>query len=161
MATAQVDNIVAIAVDRGMRELLRNCLRSEAYQLENFEGAVRGSDREAAHQALAYAVHVVEMFDQLGWEDDDPRERYEITVALDSFVPCLQGYRGDLARSLAEEMTCLRLIAARDEANASNSPTQQEMMAMTHDDVLGWRRELEAIEALLERLDSASLSRRL
>jgi len=29
------------------------------------------------------------------------------------------------------------------------------MMAMTHDDVLGWRRELEAIEALLELLDSA------
>ena len=155
MATAQIDNIVAIGVDRSMRDALRNCLRSEAFQLENFEGAIRGSDQEAAHQALAYAVHVVEMFDQLGWEDDDPRERYEITVALDSFVPCLHGYRGDLATSLAEEMTCLRLIAARDEWNASNGRTQQDMMAMTHDDVLGWRRELEAIEALLELLDSA------
>ena len=155
MATIQVDNVVAITVDRDMRDVLRSCLRSEAYQLENFEGAIRGSDREAAHRALAYAVHVVEMFDQLGWEDDDPRERYEITVALDSFVPSLRDYRGDLAMSLAGEMTCLRLIAARDEANTSDGHTRQEMMAMTHDDVLGWRTELEAIEALLERLDSA------
>jgi len=155
MATAQIDNIVAIGVDRRMRDALRNCLRSEAYQLENFEGAIRGSDREAAHEALACAMHVVGMFNQLGWEDDDPRERYEITVALDSFVPSLQGYRGDLARSLAEEMRCLRRIVARDEAHASNGHAQRDMMAMTHDDVFGWRRELEAIEALLERLDSA------
>ena len=155
MATIQADNIVTIAVDRGMRDVLRNCLRSEAYQLENFEGAIRGSDQEAAHEALAFAVHAVEMFDQLGWEDDDPRERYEIAVAPDSFVPCLRGYRDDLAMSLAEEMMCLRRIAARDTAHASNGHTQQEMMAMTHDDVLGWRSELEAIDALLERLDSA------
>ena len=26
-------------------------------------------------QALAHAAHLVEMFDQLGWADDDPRER--------------------------------------------------------------------------------------
>lgn len=155
MATIQADNIVAIAVDRSMRDAPRNCLRSETYQLENFEGVIRGSEQEAAHEALAFAVHVVEMFDQLGWADDDPRERYEITVALDSFVPCLRGYRSDLAMSLAEEMSCLRRIAARDEAHASDGHAQQDVMAMTHDDVLGWRRELEAIEALLERLDSA------
>ena len=155
MATIQAENIVAITVDRGMRDVLRNCLRSEAYQLENFEGVIRGSDQEAAHEALALAVHLVEMFDQLGWADDDPRERYEITVALDSFVPWLRGYRGDLAMSLADEMMCLRRIAAGDEAHDSDGHTQQEMMAMTHDDVLGWRRELKAIEALLERLDSA------
>ena len=155
MATIQADNIVAIAVDRDMRDVLRNCLRSEAYQLENFEGALRGSDQDAAHEALACAVHVVGMFDQLGGEDDDPRERYDITVALDSFVPCLREYRDDLARSLAEEMSCLRPIAARDVAHASNGHAPQDMMAMTHDDVLGWHRELEAIEALLERLGSA------
>ena len=155
MATIQADNIVAIAVDRDMRDVLRNCLRSEAYQLENFEGALRGSDQDAAHEALACAVHVVGMFDQLGWEDDDPRERYDITVAIDSFVPCLREYRDDLARSLAEEMSCLRRIAARDQAHVSNGHGQQDMIAMTHDDVLVWHRELEAIEALLQRLDSA------
>ena len=155
MATIQADNIVAIVVDRGTREVLRNCLRSEAYQLENFEDAIRGSNQDAAHEALACAVHLVGMFDQLGWEDDDPRERYDITIALDSFVPSLREYRDDLARSLAEEMSCLRRIAARDEAQASNGHAQQDMMAMTHDDVLGWHRELVAIEALLQRLDSA------
>lgn len=156
MATMQVENTVAIAVDRGVRDVLRNCLRSEAYQLENFEGVIRGSDPEAADEALARAADVVGMFDQLGWEDDDPRERYEITVALDSFVPWLRGCRGDLAVSLADEMTCVRLIAARVEAHDSAGHTQQEMMAMTDDDVLGWSRELEAVEALLERLQSAA-----
>ena len=155
MATIQADKIVAIAVDRDMRDVLRNCLRSEAYQLESFEGAIHRSDRAVAHEALARAVRVVDTFDQLGWEDDDPRERYDITVALDSFVPSLREYRDDLARSLAEEMSCLRRIAARDEAQASNGHAQQDMMAMTHDDVLGWHRELKAIEALLELLDAA------
>ena len=155
MATIQADNIVAIVVDRGTREVLRNCLRSEAYQLESFEGAIHGSDRAVAHEALARAVHVVDTFDQLGWEDDDPRERYEITVALDSFVPWLRGCRTDLAASLADELMCLRLIAAGDTAHASNGHARRDTMAMTDDDVFGWRRELEAIEALLERLDSA------
>ena len=135
MATIQADNIVAIVVDRGTREVLRNCLRSEAYQLESFEGAIHGSDRAVAHEALARAVHVVDTFDQLGWEDDDPRERYEITVALDSFVPWLRGQRRDLAESLVYQTT--------------------DMTAVRHDEVFGWRRELKAIEALLERLDSA------
>jgi hypothetical protein len=156
MATIQVENIVAIVVDRGMRDVLRNCLRSEACQLENCEGVIHGSDSEAAHEALARAVDVVDMFDQLGWQDDDPRERYEITVALDSFVPWLRGCRGDLAVSLADEMKCLRLIAARAEPHSSAGRTQQEMMAMTDDDVLGWSRELEAVETLLERLESAA-----
>jgi hypothetical protein len=155
VAIIQVENVVAIAVDRGMRDVLRNCLRSEGYLREDFEGLIRGSDEEAAHEALAHAAHLVEMFDQLGWEDDDPRERYEITVALDSFVPWLRGYRGDLEEGLADEIMFLRRIAAGDEAHDSGGRTQQEMIAMTHDEVLGWRRELEAIEALLERLDSA------
>ena len=43
------------------------------------------------------------MFDQLGWADNDPRTRYEITVALDSFVPWLRGHRRDLADSFAHE----------------------------------------------------------
>jgi hypothetical protein len=63
-------------------------------------------------QALAHAAHLVEMFDQLGWADDDPRERYEITVALDSFVPRLRRYKNDLADSLADEITFLRATAA-------------------------------------------------
>ena len=156
MATIQVENIVAIVVDRGMRDVLRNCLRSEACQLENCEGVIHGSDSEAAHEVLTRAVDAVDMFDQLRWQDDDPRERYEVTVALDSFVPWLRGCRGDLAVSLADEMKCLRLIAARAEAHNSAGHTQQEMMALTDDDVLGWSRELEAVEALLERLESAA-----
>jgi hypothetical protein len=155
MAIIQVENVVAIAVDRCMRDVLKNCLRSEAYQLEDFEGVMSGSDEKAAHEALAHAVNLVEMFDQLGWEDDDPRERYEITVALDSFVPWLPGYRGDLAESLADEIMFPRRIAAGDEAHDPGGRTQHEMIAMTHDEVLGWRRELEAVEALLERLDSS------
>jgi hypothetical protein len=156
MATIQVQNVVAIAVDHGTRDVLRNCLRSEAYQLESFEGAIHGSDQAAAHEALARAVHAVDMFDQLGWEDDDPRERYEITVALDSFIPWLGGCRADLAASLADELMCLRLIAAGDGAHDSGGQTQKGMMTMTDDDVFGWRRELEAVEALLERLESAA-----
>jgi hypothetical protein len=156
MATTQVENIVAIAVDRGTRNALRNCLRSEAYQLENFDGVRQGSDQAAAHGALARAVHVVDMLDQVGWEDDYPRERYEITVALDSFIPWLRGCRGDLAVSLADELMCLRLIAAGDRAHDSGGHTPQEIMAMTDDDVFGWRRELEAVEALLKRLESAA-----
>ncbi len=156
MATIQVETIVTIALDRGMRDALRTCLRSEAVQLEHYEGVISGSDAEAAHALLARAAHLVEMFDQLGWADDDPRERYEITVALDSFVPWLRGCRGDLAVSLADEMKCLRLIAARAEPHNSAGHTQQEMMAMTDDDVLGWSRELEAVETLLERLEAAA-----
>jgi len=34
---------------------------------------------------------------------------------------------------------------------AATVTTQRDTMAMTDDDVFGWRRELEAIEALLER----------
>ena len=139
MATTQLENIVAIAVDRGTRDVLRNCLRSEAYRLETCEGVIHGSDHDAAHEALARAMHVVDMFDQLGWEDDDPRERYEITVALDSFRPWLRGCRGDLAVSLADEMMCLRLITSGNGAHGSNGHTQLEMMAMTDDDVFGWR----------------------
>src|ERR1700755_1312576 len=73
MATIQADNIVAIVVDRGTREVLRNCLRSEAYQLESFEGAIHRSDRAVAHEALARAVRVVDTFPQMGWEEDCPR----------------------------------------------------------------------------------------
>ena len=154
MAIIQVENVVAIAVDRGMRDVLKNCLRSEAYQLEDFEGVMSGSDEEAAHEALAHAVHLVEMFDQLGWADDDPRERYEITVALDSFVPQLRGYKDDLAESLAAEITFRRGTAAGDEVPDRGGRTRLEMTAITHDEVLGWRTELKAIETLLERLDS-------
>ena len=64
MATIQVES--AITVDRGTRDVLRNCLRSEAYRLENLERVISGSDRQAAHEALAVAVHLVAMFDQLG-----------------------------------------------------------------------------------------------
>ena len=155
MATIHVETTVTITVDRGMRDVLRNCLRSEAYQLEQFEGVISGADEEAAHEALAHAAHLVEMFDQLGWADDDPRERYEITVALDSFVPRLRGYKDDLAESLADEMMSLRATAAGDEPHDWSGRDQPEMIAITHDEVLGWRRELEAIEALLERLGSS------
>ena len=151
----QVETEVTITVDRGIRDVLRNCLRSEAYQLEHREGVISGSDEEAAHEAVARAVHLVGMFDQLGWADDDPRERYEITVAPGSFVPWLRGHRGDLADSLADEIKFLRRIAVGDEAQDWGVHTQPEMVAMTHDEVLGWRTELKAIEALLERLDSA------
>ncbi|MGZ4185789.1 MAG: hypothetical protein ACXVFA_10750, partial [Solirubrobacteraceae bacterium] len=76
-------------------------------------------------QELARAVHVVVMSDQLGWEDNDPRERYEITVALDSFIPWLRGCRADLAVSLADEMVCLRLLAAGNGAHDSGGQTTQ------------------------------------
>lgn len=154
MATIQVETIVTITVDRGMRDALRTCLRSEAVQLEHYEGVISGSDAQAAHAALARAAHLVEMFDQLGWADDDPRERYEITVALDSFAPWLRGHRGDLAESLADEISFLRRMAADDEAPDGGGHPQPVMIDMTHDELLGWRTELEAIDALLERLDS-------
>jgi hypothetical protein len=38
---------------------------------------------------------------------------------------------------------------------AATVTTQRDTMAMTDDDVFGWRRELDAIDALLERLESA------
>jgi hypothetical protein len=155
MATIQVGTTVTITVDRPMRDVLRNCLRSEAYQLEHFEGVISGADEDAAHEALAHAAHLVEMFDQLGWADDDPRERYEITVALDSFVPRLRGYKDDLAESLADEITFLRATTAGDEADDWGGRKQPEMIAVTYDEVLGWRTELEVIEALLERLGSS------
>jgi hypothetical protein len=138
MATLQVETIVTVTADRGVRSALRNCLRSEAYRLEHCDSVISGSDAEAAHEALAHATHLVEMFDQLGWADNDPRERYEITVALDSFVPWLRGHRRDLAESIARET--------------------MEMTGITHDEVLDWRRELEAIDAFLERLDSMGQS---
>lgn len=156
MATIQVETVVTFTVDRRMRDVLRNCLRSEAYQLEHFEGVISGSDEEAAHEALAHAVHLVEMFDQLGWADDDSRERYEITVAVDSFVPRLRGYKDDLAESLEHEIMFLRDTGAGDNARAWGGHAQPEMTAITHDEVLGWRIELEAIDALLERLGSSS-----
>jgi hypothetical protein len=156
MATIQLETVVTLTVDRGTRDVLSNCLRSEACQLEHCEGVLSGPDPEAAHEALARAVRLVEMFDQLGWADDDPRERYEITVALDSFVPWLRGHRDDLAESLADEIMFLRRIAAGDEAHDWAARTQAEMIAMTHDEVLRWRTEVEAIDLLLERLDYAA-----
>lgn len=153
MATIQVQTTVSITVDRGMRDVLRSCLRSEAFQLEHCEGVISGSDAQAAHDALARAVHLVDMFDQLGWADDDPRERYEITVALDSFTPWLRGCRSDLAETLAEETMFLRRIAVGDEAQPGDKPP--EMIATTPDQLLGWSKELNAIDSLLERLDSA------
>lgn len=53
MATIQVESVLAITVDRGTRDVLRNCLRSETYRLEDFERVISGSDRQAAHEALA------------------------------------------------------------------------------------------------------------
>jgi hypothetical protein len=155
MATVQVETVVTITVGRGTRDVLRNCLRSEAYRLARCEGVISGSDPEAAHEALARAVRLVEMLDQVGWADEDPRERYEITVALDSFVPWLRGHRGDLAESLADEIIFLRRIAAGDEALDWAGRTHPEMIAMTHDEALRWRTEVEAIDVLLERLDYA------
>jgi hypothetical protein len=93
--------------------------------------------------------------DQLGWADDGPRECYGITAALDSFVPWLQGHRGDLVQSLVDAVMFLRHIAAGDEAHDLGGRTQPQMIAMTHDEFLRWRREVEAIDALLERLDYA------
>ncbi len=58
MATIQAETIVTITVDRGMRDALRTCLRSEAVQLENYEGVISGADAEAAHAALARAAHL-------------------------------------------------------------------------------------------------------
>lgn len=105
MATTEADGIVTITVDRAMRDVLRICIRSEAYRLEDFESVIFGADAQLAHDALARARHLVEMFDQLGWADDDPREAYEITVALESFVPWLREHGDDLADSLADEIT--------------------------------------------------------
>lgn len=95
------------------------------------------------------------MFDQLGWADDDPRDHYEITVAPDSFVPWLRGHSGVLAESLADEIMLLSRIEAGDQGLYCGGHTQQEMIAMTHDEVVGYRTELKPIEALLERLGSA------
>jgi hypothetical protein len=155
MASTQAEPIVTITVDRDVRDVLRHYLRLEAYQLEHREGVISGSDEEAAHEALARAARIVEMFDQLGWADDDPRERYEITVALDSFVPWLRGYRDDLAESLHDEIMFLRRIAAGDDRLEWAGHTRPEMIAMTHEEVLGWRTELKAMDTLLERVDSA------
>jgi hypothetical protein len=154
MATVQLES-TAITVDRDTRDVLRTCLRSEAYLLEDFDGAITGSDAQAAHDALARAVHLVEMFDQLGWADDDPHEQYEITVAPESFVRWLRGHSGDLAESLADENMLLPRTSAGDEAKHLGGHTQQDTIAMTNDEVLAYRRELNTIEALLERLDSA------
>lgn len=156
MATIQAETGVTIAVDRDTRDVLRKCLRSEAFQLEHCEDAIRGSDADAAHDAVARAVHLVEMFDQLGWADDAPRERYEITVSLDSFVPWLRGHRGDMAKSLADELRFLRRSAPGEQAPHSGGDTQPEMIPATRDEVVGWREELDAVDALLERLDSAA-----
>jgi hypothetical protein len=159
MATIQVETVVTITVDRGTRDVLRSCLRSEAYQLEHCDAVISGSDPEAAHETLAYAMRLVEMFDQLGWADDDPRQRYEVTVALDSFVRWLRGHRGDLAESLDDEIVFLRRLWAGDEAHDLGGRTQPEMIAVTHDDVLRWRREVQAIDALLDRLSYAGSMR--
>jgi hypothetical protein len=155
MATIQLETVVTITVDRATRDVLSRCLRSEAYQLEHCEGVISGSDSEAAHEALAHAVRLVEMFDQLGRTDDDPRERYEITVDLHLFVPWLRGHRDDLAESLADEITFLRRIATGDEEHDLGGRPQPKMIAITQDEVLRWRREVEAIDALLERLEHA------
>jgi hypothetical protein len=158
MATIQVESNVAITVDRDTRDVLRNCLRSEAYLLEDFDGAITSSDAQAAHDALARAVYLVEMFDQLGWTDDDPYEQYEISVTPDWFVRWLRGHRDDLSESLADEDMLVPCTSAADEANNRGGHTQQDTIAMTKDEVLAYRRELNTIEALLERLDSAGAS---
>jgi hypothetical protein len=82
-------------------------------------------------------------------------EQYEITVDLDSFVPWLRGHRGDLVESLADEIMFMRRLSAGDEAQGLGDRTQSEMLAVTHDEVLRWRREVETIDGLLERLDCA------
>lgn len=127
MAIVHVETSTVVVVDRDMRNVLRSCLRSEAYRLEQFERVIRASDGLAAHEALACAVRLVEMFDQMGWEADDPRNHYEITVDLDSFVPWLRGLSSDLAESLSDEST--------------------------HEESLTYRWELQQIETLLERLE--------
>jgi hypothetical protein len=60
-----------------------------------------------------------------------------------------------LAESLADEIMFRRRIASGDGAPDGRGHPQPEMIDMTHDELLGWRTELEAIDALLERLDSA------
>jgi hypothetical protein len=158
MATVQMETTVTTTIDRGMRDVLRSCTRAEVFQLENCEGVIIGSDPDAAHEALARVMRLVDMCDQLGWADDDPRERYELTVALDSFLPWLRWHRSDLAKSLDDELMFQCRIAVGDEGHDWGGHTQPDVIAMTHDELLGWRRELEAIDALLERLDSAGES---
>ena len=155
MATVQVESILEITVGRDTRDVLRNCLRAEAYRLEDFERVISDSDCHAAHEVLARAVHLVEMFDQLGWADDDPRDLYEITVARDSFVPWLRGLSSDLAESLADEIMLLLRIEAGDERLYWGGRTQQEMIVLTRGLVLSYRSELNSIEVLLECLSSA------
>ena len=155
MATIRADTTVTLTVDRSIRDVLRHCLRSEAFQLEHCEGVISGSDAQAAHEALAHAAHLVDMFDQLGWTDDDPRECYEITVAPDSFAPWLRGCRNDLAETIADEIMFLRRIGVGDEVQHRGGHTQPEMIVTTPDEALGWRKELDAIDSLLECLDFA------
>jgi len=115
MATVQAATIVATTVDRETRDVLKNRLRSEACRLEDFERVIMGQDRRAAHEALALAVRLVEMFDQPAWVDDDLRDHYEITGPPDSCDSWLPEHGGDLAESLAGETMLLPGIEADDE----------------------------------------------
>jgi hypothetical protein len=87
--------IVTIALDRAARRAQTTSIRGSSAERE---GVISGSDAEAAHALLARAAHLVEMFDQLGWADDDPRST---TRSLRTRLICAMaaGHRGDCETS--------------------------------------------------------------
>jgi hypothetical protein len=144
-----------LKIDRATRDLLRSDLRSDAVRLETVDVMIVRGEWQAAREALADASRLIDQLEQLGLEDDDEREHYQITADPEWFAEWLQRKHDDLKRDIAYEVRYLERVEAGKADYSFYGCGPEEAISSRRGYVAEQRSELKRIELLLGRLTPA------
>jgi hypothetical protein len=102
-----------LVVGRTHRELLRRAAVRDLGAIGDIELALRRGDGATARTLRAEFAPVLALLDDLGWQDDDARETFTVTVEPAALRACIRRWLDEVEGSLLAASCALGAGAAR------------------------------------------------
>jgi hypothetical protein len=151
MATTSSETF-ELTIDREARDVLRAELDYEGARLESFDHAIRDWDRGEAVRLHRTAGFVIDLLDQLGWDDEETdREEFEIAIDRETLVEWLDRRANELVQSVAGEALRLRQQQRGDANHFYAGSSQEESIESTRRSMQLETDRLEIFDALLRQ----------
>ncbi len=141
-----------ITIDRATRDMLCEELR---YDLQGAGSDLEsGMDvsRQAAEEAIEKARQAFGVRDALGWDAEDRRDLYELTIDGET-ASWIRTVRDHFAGSSARESDSLARLEAGDDSHQHVGRSMAESVVKQREVVGRWKADLTCVERLVELLD--------
>jgi hypothetical protein len=149
MATSDQINLT---IDREARDVLRVELDYEGARLESFDHAIRDWDRDEAVRLHRTAGFVIDLLDQLGWDDEDvDLEEFEITIDRETLREFLDRRSDELCQSIAGDTVTLRQQQRGETDHFYGCCDQERSIELTQQSIQREAGRLEVFDALLRQ----------